>query len=136
MANPSTVTESGAVDFLTGRRDIYTAVDALTVENVIEEVNSAIMFHLENLMAEDYLYWYRRGYQPILERTKTRNEFVLNKVVENHAEEFVTFKNGYFLMEAAKYISRTDDGQNKVDILNEYLYRSGKHNADNKINKA
>lgn len=119
--------------FLFGRRDIFTAVDDLDETNVLDEVNSALVFHLQNVWEEEYLYWYRRGLQPIIHRTKERNDFVLNKVIENHADEIVTFKNGYFLMEAATYVSRRNGAKNKVDKLNEYLYRSGKHDADNKI---
>lgn len=116
---------------LTGRRDIFTATERLTADNVITEINNAIAYHLMNLAEEEYLYWYRRGLQPVLERTKERNTFVLNKVVENHAEEFCTFKNGYLLQEPASYISRREGSQRKVDTLNEYLYRSGKQSADN-----
>lgn len=116
---------------LYGRRDIYSGVEEITEENVISEVNSALVYHLQNVAEEEYLYWYRRGLQPILSRTKERNTIVLNKVVENHAEEIVTFKNGYFLQEPAKYVSRRNGVKNKVDKLNEYLYRAGKHIADN-----
>ncbi len=116
-----------------GRRDIFTAVDDLNETNVLDEVNSALVYHLENVWEMDYLYWYRRGLQPVIHRKKERNEFVLNKVIENHAEEIVTFKNGYFLMEAACYVSRRNGVKTKVDKLNEYLYRSGKQTADNQI---
>lgn len=119
--------------FLFGRRDIFSAVDEITADNVLDEVNSALVYHLQNVMEEEYLYWYRRGLQPILNRKKDRNSFILNKVVENHAEEIVTFKNGYFLMEPAFYISRSGGKSRKVDKLNEYLYRSGKQDADNKL---
>ena len=123
----------GLTDFLTGRRDIYAATEEINRNNVIDEVDNAIAYHLRNLTEEEYLYWYRRGFQPVLHRTKERNEFILNKVVENHAEEFCTFKNGYLFQEPAYYVSRTDSAQDKVDTLNEYLYRSGKHTADNKV---
>ena len=116
---------------LYGRLDIFGSVEKITRDNVVDEVNSALMYHFMNLQAEEYLYWYRRGRQPILKRTKERNTIVLNKVVENHAEEIVTFKNGYFLQEPAKYISRVSGAKRKVDKLNEYVYRSGKHLADN-----
>ena len=127
------VTEYNPGRILFGRRDIYAGVDEITEDNVISEVNSALVYHLQNVAEEDYLYWYRRGLQPILKRTKERNTIVLNKVVENHAEEIVSFKNGYFLMEPAKYVSRKDSVARKVDKLNEYLYRSGKHDADNEV---
>lgn len=116
---------------LYGRLDIFSSTEEITIDNVVDEVNLALTYHIMNLRAEEYLYWYRRGLQPILNRTKERNTIVLNKVVENHAEEIVTFKNGYFLQEPAKYISRTSGAKRKVDKLNEYVYRSGKHLADN-----
>lgn len=120
-------------EFLHGRRDIFTATEQLTRENIITEINYALGYHFRNVFEEQYLYWYRRGFQPIINRKKDRNEFVLNKVTVNHAEEIVTFKNGYFLMENATYVSRKTGKKGKVDKLNEYLYRSGKHTADNQI---
>lgn len=116
---------------LFGRRTIYTAVETLTPDNVIGEVNSALTIHLANMCEEERLYWYRRGVQPILNREKERNAFINNKAVVNHAEEITSFKNGYFMTQPANYVARTDDAQTKVDKLNEYLYRSGKHDADN-----
>ena len=127
------VTEYNPGRILFGRRDIYAGVDEITEDNVISEVNSALVYHLQNVAEEDYLYWYRRGLQPILKRTKERNTIVLNKVVTNLCEPIVSFRNGYFLMENAKYIARNDSASNKVNTLNEYLYRSGKHDADNEV---
>ena len=112
--------------FLFGRRDIYSSAETITEDNVIWEVNSALVYHLQNVAEEEYLYWYRRGIQPILNRQKDRNEFINNKILQNTAEEIVTFKNGYFLMEPAFYVSRKAGAKNRVDKLNEYLYRSGK----------
>jgi SPP1 family phage portal protein len=120
-------------DWLYGRRDIYTANEKLTRENILTEVNYALGYHFRNVFEEQYLYWYRRGFQPIVNRTKERNDFVLNKVTQNVAEEIVTFKNGYFLMENAFYTSRKSGKKTKVDKLNEYLYRSGKQAADNQL---
>ena len=136
ISNTTTTTSGhpGKIDgFLFGRRDIFTAIDELTEENVVIEVNRAIGFHLMNVMEEDYLYWYRRGFQPVLNRTKDRNEFILNKVVENHAQEVVDFKNGYLFQESLTYIPRRPGVKGKVGKLNEYLYRSGKQQADNDL---
>lgn len=133
MADNESTEKTTEKSMLFGRRDIYTAVEEITENNVIDEVNSALVYHLMNVQEEDYLYWYRRGFQPVLERTKTYNDFVCNKVVENHAEEIVTFKNGYFLMEPASYVSRKSGKQSKVNKLNEYLHRSGKQTADNQL---
>ena len=118
---------------LFGRSVVYTPEDELTDENVIRVVNTALYVHAKNMREEEYLYWYRRGFQPILNRTKNRNTFILNKVVENHADEIVSFKNGYFLTQPAFYVSRKEGLQKKIDKLNEYLYRSGKADADNEV---
>ena len=116
-----------------GRKDIFTALDDLNTENVLDEVNSAIKFHLVNVWEEEYLYWYRRGLQPILNRKKERNTFVLNKVVINHAQEVVEFKNGYLFQQGMNYIPRRSGVKRKVDKLNEFLYRSGKQTVDNEL---
>ena len=116
---------------LFGRLDIYTTADTITEDNVVEEVTTALQYHFTNVLAEEYLYWYRRGWQPVLQRTKERNAFILNKVVTNIFESFVTFANGYLFQEPAFYVSRKAGKKSKVDKLNEYLYRSGKPQADN-----
>ena len=119
---------------LFGRRDITTNADVINAENVLQELNNALIIHSLNCTEEEYLYWYRRGFQPILVREKEIRPEINNKVIENHAEEIVQFKNGYFLTQPAVYISRSDDEAvaKKVKDLNEYLYRSGKALADTK----
>ena len=118
---------------LYGRLDIYASFDEITEENVKEELNSALVYHIQNMLQEEFLYWYRRGVQPILQRTKSVREDILNKVQENHAEEIVAFKDGYFLTQPCSYVSRRKGAQDKVKTLNEFLYRSGKQEADNKV---
>jgi SPP1 family phage portal protein len=71
--------------------------------------------------------------QPILYRRKEVRPEIMNIVQENHADEIVTFKNGYFLTQPAFYVSRRKGVQGKVNKLNEYLYRSGKQQADNEV---
>lgn len=120
---------------LFGRRKIFASVDTVTAENVVEVVNLALSDHLANLQEEEYLYWYRRGIQPVLERKKEVRPEICNKVVVNNAAMVVEFKNGYFLTKPVTYVSRVDDeGTTKlVSQLNEYLYASGKHQADNEV---
>lgn len=120
-----------APEFLCGRLDILSSLTELTPENVIAEVDSAVAFHNRNVISEDYLYWYRRGIQPILSRKKERNTYVLSKCLVNLASQVVDFKNGYFLQEDAKYTSRRNGVQRKIDKLNEFVFRSGKYDADN-----
>ena len=133
----STTTESVistvSPGYLCGRLDIFSSVDEITPETVVNEVNTALTYHNQNLISEEYLYWYRRGLQPVLNRTKDRNTYVLTKCLVNIAEEVVSFKGGYFLQEPCTFVSRKERGQSKIDKLNEYTYRSGKYEADNKV---
>lgn len=123
---------------LFGRLPIYTTIDEFDENDfpgIIAEVNEALSIHVENLMAMEYLYWYRRGITPIYAKTKEVREEINNKVSENHAAEIVDFKNGYFLPQSCSYISRKEDEAitAKVKQLNEYLYVSGKQQADNEL---
>ena len=115
-----------------GRLDIYASFDEITEDNIINELNEALVFHVKNLLQEEFLYWYSRGIQPILSRTKTIREDILNIVQVNTAAEIVDFKNGYLLQKPCAYIGRRKGVQTKIRKLNEYLYRSGKSDADNK----
>ena len=117
---------------LFGRLDIYSPLEDINAENVMNELNSAMVYHRQNMLQEEFLYWYRRGVQPILGRKKEIREDILNIVQENHAEEFCAFKNGFFLQKPVTYTARRNGVQGKLKKLNEYLYRSGKHEADNK----
>ena len=130
--------DKGVETYLVGRLPIWTSIDrfdAAHTEQIIAEVNSALSIHVQNLIAMEYLYWYRRGITPIYARTKTVREEINNKINVAHAGEIVDFKNGYFMTQPAFYVSRSDDDDTseKVAELNEYLYRSGKQAADNKM---
>jgi SPP1 family phage portal protein len=85
------------------------------------------------MLQEEFLYWYTRGVQPILNRHKDTREDILNIVQVNTAAEIVDFKNGYLLTQPAMYTARRKGVQTKLKKLNEYLYRSGKSDTDNEI---
>ena len=139
MADNTVTTEQevygNGLHSLFGRRQIWCTTDELTEDNIVAEVNSALSIHIQNLLEMEYLYWYRRGLQPILNRKKEVRPEINNRIAENHADEIVAFKNGYFLTKPAFYVSRNDeeDANEEVKELNEYLYRSGKQDADNSI---
>ena len=116
-----------------GRLDIYASYDDINEENLIAELNSALVYHVGNMLQEEFLYWYTRGVQPILNRKKEVRDDILNIVQVNTAAEIVDFKNGYFLTQPCSYVSRRKGVQTKVKKLNEYLYRSGKQDADNEV---
>lgn len=124
-------------ELLLGRLPIYTTYerfDPNKTDEIITEVNSALSINAMNIQAEDYLYWYRRGWTPVLGRKKDIRPEINNKVNVNMATEIVAFKNGYFLTKPNSYIARGDSQEisEKVKKLNEYVYRSGKQNVDNK----
>ena len=118
---------------LFGRLDIYSTFDEIDEENVVEELNSALVYHVMNMLQEEFLYWYTRGVQPILNRKKEIRDDILNIVQVNTAAEIVDFKNGYFLTQPCSYVSRRKGVQTKLKRLNEFLYRSGKLEADNRL---
>lgn len=118
---------------LFGRLDIYSTFEDITGDNIVGELNSALVYHVRNMLEEEFLYWYARGVQPILNRHKEVREDILNVVQVNTAAEIVDFKNGFFLTQPACYTARRKGVQTKLKKLNEYLYRSGKQEADNKI---
>ena len=129
---------SGIATGLYGRLPIWTSIERFDPEKtdaVLAEVNSALTIHGENVVAEDFLYWYRRGMTPVLGRTKEIRPEINNKVNVALAESVVSFHNGYFMTKPAFYVSRTAESgiDDDVKLLNDYLYRSGKHKADNKV---
>lgn len=119
---------------LLGRKKLYTAATAITPDNVVTELNKVLTAHFSNMTDETYLYKYRRGKQPILDRTKPIRSDINYKIVENVADEIVAFKNGYFLTKPTFYVSRRAKGMaGKITKLNDYLYLSGKAEADNNL---
>ncbi len=116
-----------------GRLDIYSTYDEIDEDRLIGELNSALVYHIQNMLQEEFLYWYTRGVQPILNRHKETREDILNIVQVNTAAEIVDFKNGYLLTQPAMYTARRKGVQTKLKKLNEYLYRSGKSDTDNAV---
>ena len=116
-----------------GRLDIYASYDDINEDNLIGELNSALVYHVQNMLQEEFLYWYTRGVQPILNRRKEVREDIMNVVQVNMATEVVDFKNGYLLQKPCAYVARRKGAQTKVRKLNEFLHRSGKADADNKV---
>lgn len=122
---------------LYGRKQIYTSIDRFDPndeEAIIAEVNSALSIHVENLIAMEYLYWYRRGLTPVIARTKEVRPEICARISVNYADEICSFADGYFMTQPAFYVSRKKDEaiSEKVGLLNDYLLRSGKQLADNK----
>ena len=140
MANENyeTTEKKGIESYLVGRLPIYTSIerfDPARPDEILAEVREAQVIHNQNLIAMEELYWYRRGVTPVWGKTKQVREEINNKINVNLADYVVSFRNGYFLTQPCFYVSRKegDEITDKVDKLNEYLFRSGKQTADNKM---
>lgn len=115
-----------------GRRVLYTDVEEITEVNILQVISKCVGDFYWNRMVINYLWHYYKGDQPILYRTKVSRDDIINKVVENHAYEFVQFKTGQTYGEPIQCVSRKDDEtiNQSVDDLNDYLQDADKHTKD------
>lgn len=115
-----------------GRKIAYTSVETITPENVVKVVGSCIGTFNSNKPIIRYLWNYYKGDQPIRYRKKVSRDDIINKIVENHAYEFVQFKTGQTYGEPVQYISRRDDERvnKRVDELNDYMIDADKQMKD------
>ena len=120
---------------LFGRKVIYTEVSEIHSGNVIDVLQKALFTHLQNQADIDYLYRYYRGDQPILYREKEVRPEINNMVVENRANEIVSFKTGYLVGEPVQYVSRGGDDAIASEVLqlNDYMLAEDKAAKDNEL---
>ena len=128
---------------LRGRRQIFSSVDEITDQNVIDVLTKAMPIHLMNRREIIFLKRYERGIQPVLYRTKRYNAEVNNQIVVNIANQIVTFKTSEFAGEPIMYVSRgagqrEKDGEEsdvtaKVANVNSMMLAEGKQSKDYKL---
>ena len=120
---------------LFGRRMIYTEVTEINAGNIINVLQKALFTHLQNQAEIDYLYRYYKGEQPILSRVKEVRPEINNMVVENRANEIVSFKTGYLVGEPVKYVSRGGEESvaSEVLTLNDYMLSEDKPFKDKEL---
>ena len=118
-----------------GRRVITTDVDEITADNVVDVLRDAVSTHELNRSEIEYLWKYYKGNQPILTREKTVRPEICNKIVENRANEIVSFKVGYLCGEPIQYVGRNSDETvtNGVGTLNEYMFVVDKAALDQEV---
>ena len=118
-----------------GRRVITTDVTELNNANIVEELNKAYNTHSLNRGEIEYLWNYYRGKQPILQRTKTVRPEICNKIVENRANEIVSFKVGYLCGEPIQYVGRNGDESvsRAIAELNEMMFSENKATQDKEV---
>ena len=118
-----------------GRRVIKTDATEINSSNVVQEIEKAMFTHILNRAEIEYLWNYYCGKQPILYRTKQIRPEICNKIVENRANEIVSFKVGYLCGEPIQYICRNSDEivSRAISILNEMMFSENKACQDKEI---
>ena len=118
-----------------GRKKIFTDVTEITRDNVLDVLRKALITHWSNKADMEYLYAYYKGRQPILKRQKEVRPEIQNNVVENRANEIVSFKVGYLMGEPIQYVSRSDDKMvaDKITTLNGYCLSEDKAAKDKEL---
>ena len=118
-----------------GRKMITTDAIEITESNLISELDKAITKHNTNRGEIEYLWNYYRGKQPILSRTKEVRPEICNKIVENRANEIVSFKVGYLCGEPIQYVGRSGEDiiSTGISQLNEMMFSESKASQDKEI---
>ena len=118
-----------------GRRVITTDVTEINAGNVVSVLEEAMKLHEPNRSEIDYLWKYYKGNQPILRRKKTVRPEICNKIVENRANEIVSFKVGYLCGEPIQYVGRNCEEAvtNGIGTLNEYMFLVDKPALDQEV---
>lgn len=121
--------------FMSGRRTIKTSVGKITEDNVAEVLFKALGIHELNRSEIDYLYKYYKGDQPIRHRVKETRPEICNKIVENRANEIVSFKVGYLCGEPIQYVSRNGRKEtvDAINLLNEFMFAEDKASQDQEL---
>ena len=120
---------------LHGRRMIKTDESEVTIDNVVTILRKALPFHWKNRSEINYLWHYYKGIQPILNRVKLVRPEIANKIVENRADEIVSFKSGYLMGEPLQYVTRgnAESIADAINQLNEYVFAEEKPAKDKEL---
>ena len=115
-----------------GRTPIYTSETEITAQNVVKVVADAFIVHQKNSAEIEYLWNYYKGKQPALYRTREIRPELTKNVVENRANEIVSFKTGYLVGKPIQYIASVSDDKvsDSVTKLNDAMRIIGKHTKD------
>ena len=120
---------------LNGRRMILTDKTEVNIGNVVQILRKALPYHWKNRSEISYLWSYYKGRQPILNRVKEVRPEITNKIVENRANEIVSFKSGYLMGEPLQYVSRgnAENIADAINQLNEFVFAEEKPAKDKEL---
>ena len=120
---------------LYGRTKIYSDIHDIDESNILSVVNKSLNIHSKNRTQIQYLYDYYRGKQEILNKTKRFCHDVNNKIVQNVANEIVSFKVGYFMGDSVMFVNKpgNDDFTDAINRLNEDCSLANKLPKDKRL---
>lgn len=101
-----------------GRQIIYTRQRQITEDNIVDELNKALVKHRQNAIEVEYLDRVYRGDQVILYRQKVNRPEINNKIVVNLAYELVERKTAEICAEPIQYVLRGTDDKKSEEITN------------------
>ena len=121
-----------------GRRMILTSEQQITESNVVKVVEQAFQTHLLNRSEIDYLWNYYKGKQPSLYRQRELRPEISKNIVENRANQIVSFLTGYLLGKPIQYVAstggkETDDISDDIGALNNAMRMVGKRTKDKEL---
>lgn len=118
-----------------GRKMITSDAIEITTANIVSELDKAMTKHASNRGEIEYLWNYYRGKQPILSRKKEVRPEICNTIVENRANEIVSFKVGYLCGEPIQYVGRSGEDiiSEGISQLNEMMFSESKASQDKEI---
>ena len=120
---------------LVGREVLLHDEVVLTDKNIVEILDKMMSRHSKDRIDIQYLWDYYKGKQPILSREKKVRPEICNRIVENRANEIVSFKVGYLCGEPIQYIGRSGSEQisKAISELNEMMFGESKATQDKEI---
>ena len=125
-----------------GRGVMYTNESEITEGNLLKVLAKVLPVFQKNKSESDYLYWYYRGRQPVLNRVKKVRPEICNRIVENHANEIVSFKKARSFSEPIQYVRRavedasgepTTDTGAAIMLLNKMMACEDKASKDEEL---
>ncbi len=120
---------------MTGRRGIEISDSAVDAGNILNVLGRTEAIFALNRAEIRWLHWYYLGDQPVLNRTKEYHSEINNKIVENHANECVSFYTGYMSGTPCSYVrseTSKSDGDEIAKLSNALQYE-GKDSQDRQL---